>query len=175
MIWEKDGFTLRPALREDAEGYYTHNFSPLNSEVARLTGSKTDFSREEVVDFFLQCRESGDRFDFLLTDPQGNIVGESVLNEIDWQTRCANFRIALFHPELFGKGLGAWMTEKTLAFAFEGAKLHRVCLSVFSFNPRAIRCYEKAGFHLESIEDGEELLMAIQEKEWKAAQARLTL
>lgn len=171
MIWKKDGFILRPALLEDAEGYYAHNFSPLNPEVAWLTGSKTDFSREEVVNFFRQCREKRDRFDFLLTDSQGNIVGESVLNEIDWQLRSANFRIALFHPELFGKGLGSWMTERILAFAFEEAKLHRVCLSVFSCNPRAIRCYEKAGFRLEGMEDKDELLMAISLSEWKKAQS----
>jgi RimJ/RimL family protein N-acetyltransferase len=36
-----------------------------------------------------------------------------------------------------------------LGFAFRELNLHRVQLDVFAFNPRAIRCYEKAGFRHE--------------------------
>ena len=36
-----------------------------------------------------------------------------------------------------------------LRFAFEELNLHRVELEVYDFNPRAMRCYEKAGFRLE--------------------------
>ena len=39
--------------------------------------------------------------------------------------------------------------EVLLRFAFEELNLHRVNLSVFEYNPRAIRSYEKAGFHHE--------------------------
>lgn len=34
-IWEKDGFVLRLARKEDAEEYYEHNFNPLDPETAR--------------------------------------------------------------------------------------------------------------------------------------------
>ena len=87
-------------------------------------------------------------------------MGESVLNEIDWDLRKANFRIAIFHPEECGKGIGSWAIENTLEFAFQEINLHRVELDVFSFNPRAIRAYEKAGFQREgvlrdAVKDGE--------------------
>ena len=36
-----------------------------------------------------------------------------------------------------------------LRYAFEELNLHRVNLSVFEYNPRAIRSYEKAGFRHE--------------------------
>jgi RimJ/RimL family protein N-acetyltransferase len=36
-----------------------------------------------------------------------------------------------------------------LRFAFTEANLRRVTLTVFEYNPRAIRSYEKAGFHHE--------------------------
>ena len=171
--WTKDGFLLRPALREDAPEYYEHNFAPLDPEVARLTGSRRDFTREEVVSAFLRWVDADDRYTLLLISPEGHIIGESVLNELDPELRSANFRICLFHPEHFGKSLGSWMTEKTLELAFEEAKLHRVSLSVFSFNPRAIRTYEKAGFRKEGIlppddtSPAEEILMSIGEADWK--------
>lgn len=33
------------------------------------------------------------RYFFLILDPNGKIIGESVINEIDWDLRRANFRI----------------------------------------------------------------------------------
>ena len=69
------------------------------------------------------------------------------------------------------------MVEVTRDFAFEALKLHRLELDVFSFNPRARRVYEKAGFKVEgvlrdAVKDGDryadDILMAILEDEWRA-------
>ena len=38
--WEHNGYTLRPARKEDAENYYRAGFERLDPELARLTGSK---------------------------------------------------------------------------------------------------------------------------------------
>ena len=174
--WEKDGFILRLTKKGDAEAYYEQNFDPLDPELARLTGSRQDFTREEVVGFFLKCVEAQDRYDFIILAPDGRIIGESVINEIDWDLRCANFRIGIFQPAERGKGIGSWAVECTRDFAFENLKLHRLELNVFSFNPRAERAYIKAGFKREGVRrdavlDGEgyghDILMALLEDEWK--------
>ena len=65
-IWEKDGFVLRLAQKEDAIEYYEHNFNPLDRETARLTGCKSHFTRDEVIHFFQECIASPDRYDFLI-------------------------------------------------------------------------------------------------------------
>ena len=175
--WEKDGYVLRLATLNDAEEYFEHNFHPLEAETARLTGCKPSFTHDEVVSFFTHCVTAPDRYDFMIIDPQQHIIGESVLNEIDEDLRCANFRIGLFHTTGYGKGIGSWAIEKTLAFAFEELDLHRVELDVFSFNTRAIHTYEKMGFRFEgvrkdAIKDGDEyaddILMAILEEEWRS-------
>lgn len=182
--WEKDGYTLRLAKKEDAEEYYEHNFNPLDNETARLTGSRTDFTRKEVISFFKECIDATDRYDFVIVAPNGHIIGESVINEINEDLRSANFRIGLFHSNEFGKGIGSWAIEKTLEFAFESIHLHRVELDVFSFNPRAIRAYEKAGFKHEGIlrdavkdQDtfANDVLMAILEDEWRCKSNEETL
>lgn len=181
--WEKDGYVLRPARREDAEKYYTQNYNPLDREAARLTGCKESFSREEVVHFFLKSMEDADRCFFLLLAPDGRIIGESVLNEIDWELRSANFRTCIFPLAERGKGIGTWMVESIRDFAFEELKLHRLELDVFSFNPRAGKAYEKAGFRVEgvlrdAVKDGDaygdDILMAILEDEWKAEKQSFT-
>lgn len=175
--WERDGYTLRPARPDDAERYFNENFNPLDAEVAHLTGCGTDFTHDQVTGFFLRCIEDPDRCDFLIIAPDGRIIGESVINEIDWDIRSANFRIGIFHSAECGRGIGSWATEMTRDFAFEELKLHRLELDVFSFNPRAEKAYRKAGFRREgvlrdAIRDGDayadDILMAILEDEWHA-------
>ena len=150
-VWTRNGYTLRLARAEEAEDYYRHGFCPLDPEAARLTGSKPVYTRQEVVTFFLQCVVDPNRYDFLLTGPDRRILGESVLNEIDWQSGTANYRILLFRPEDRGHGLGTWMVETARDFAFGTLKLRRLELNVFSTNPRAEQVYRAAGFRRTKI------------------------
>lgn len=176
-VWEKNGYQMRLAREEDAEAYFSQNYDPLDAELARLTGCPARFTREQVVDFFLRCIQAKDRYDFLILAPDGRIVGESVINEIDWAVRCANFRIGLFHQEDRGHGLGTWAVCAARDFAFGQLKLHRLELDVFSFNPRAERAYLAAGFKREGVRRGavldgdgyaDDILMAMLEDEWRA-------
>ena len=72
--------------------------------------------------------------------------------------------------------MGTWLTRRMVRFAFEELHLHRLELEVFSFNPRAQRVYEKAGFHKEGVrrdavlDNGryaDVILMAVLEEEWR--------
>lgn len=181
IIGEKDGFIIRLAKAEDAAAYYEQNYCPLDKEAARFTGCKEQFTREEVISFFLKSLTEDDRYFFLIIAPDGRIIGESVINEIDWALRCANFRIGLYHSAARGKGIGTWTTEVTRDFAFEQLHLHRLELDVYSFNPRAERVYVKAGFKREgvlrdAVRDGDQyadvILMSILEDEWKAVKRK---
>ena len=172
-----DGYTIRPAEGKDAESYYEQGFHPVDPEVARLTGAKMDFTHDEVVNFFRQCIEADDRYDFLILDPDGQIIGESVINEIDRELRSANYRIALFHSDQCGRGIGSWAIRTAMEFAFDELKLHRLELDVYSFNPRAEKAYLAAGFRREgvlqdAVLDGDQyaddILMAVLENEWRA-------
>lgn len=176
IISEKDGFVMRFAEEEDAEHYYEQNYCPLDKEVARLTGCKEVFTKEEVVSFFKKSVAETDRYFFLIIAPNGDIIGESVINEINWKTRCANFRIAIYQSSGRGRGIGRWATELTRDFAFEELKLHRLELDVYSFNPRAEHVYSTAGFKREGVlrdavmdgeQYGDDILMSILEDEWK--------
>ena len=177
QCWTRDGFTLRPGRPEDAENYYAQNFCPLDREIARLTGSAEHFSREEVISFYLRCMDANDRYDFLLIAPDGRIIGESVINEIDPEARSANYRVCIFHAEECGRGVGSWMVQTTRDFAFGELGLHRLSLNVLSINPRAERVYRKAGFRREGVLrdavrlDGayvDDILMAMLEDEWRS-------
>lgn len=176
-VWEKDGYILRLAQMADLDGYYCGNYCPLDTEVARLTGSKDAFSKEEIALFFEKYVVGGEGFLFLIIAPDGSIIGETVLNEIDTLLRSANFRIAIYRAAARGKGIGTWAIEMTRDFAFRELRLHRLSLDVYSFNPVAKRAYLKAGFREEgvlrdAIADGphyaDDILMSMLEEEWRA-------
>src|SRR5919107_1358942 len=61
----------------------------------------------------------------------------------------AMFHITIGEKDVWGKGYGTEATQLMLEHAFAHLGLHRVALAVFSFNERAIRSYEKAGFRVE--------------------------
>ena len=179
--WTKNGYTIRPAQASDAENYFMQNYNPLDKEIARLTGCKEHFSKDEVVSFFLKSIQDTDRYYFLILSPENRIIGETVINEIDDQTKSANFRIGIFQSLEHGKGIGTWAVEITRDFAFEILKLHRLSLDVFSFNTRAEKCYLKAGFKREgvlrdAILNGnvyaDDILMSILEDEWRTLKAQ---
>ncbi|MDE7063987.1 MAG: GNAT family N-acetyltransferase [Desulfovibrionaceae bacterium] len=178
---EKDGFVIRLAKAEDVAEYYEQNYCPLDKEAARLTGCREEFTKEEVTSFFLKSLKEDGRYFFLIIAPDGKILGESVISEIDWNLRCAHFRIALYRETERGKGIGTWATKVARDFAFEVLHLHRLELEVYSFNPRAEKAYLKAGFKREgvlrdAVRDGESyadiIVMSILEDEWKAIRER---
>lgn len=139
--------------------------------MVRFTGCKAEYTHDEVVDFFMKGIESKDRYDFLIIAPDGRIISESVINDIDWESR-----IAIFHPSEYGKGIGSWAVKITRDFAFEQLRLHRLELSVYSFNTRAENVYLNAGFKREGVlrdavwdgkEYSDEFVMSILEDEWR--------
>lgn len=157
------------------------NYNPLDKEIARLTGCKERFSKDEVISFFLKSIEDSDRYYFLIISPDNRIIGETVINEIDGRTNSANFRIGIFQSSEQGKGIGTWAVEVARDFAFEVLKLHRLSLDVFSFNTRAEKCYLKAGFKKEGVlrdavlngnEYADDILMSILESEWRELKAK---
>ncbi len=79
-------------------------------------------------------------------DGQWVHIGNVGLHNVDWKNRTAIFGIVLGEKEYWGQGFGTDATRTMLKFAFREANLHRVELEVFDDNPRAMRCYEKAGF-----------------------------
>lgn len=176
-----ESYTLHPPLPEEAEAYASALLAS-NPEVDRLTGTTETFTQDAIVSYFM-CNFGDDtRQDFMILDPDSHIIGESVINEIDAETRSANFRIAIFDSGNLGHGIGSWAVQQTVDYAFSELHLHRLSLDVFSYNPRAQHVYEKAGFVQEGVlrdaiidtADGsyaDDILMAILEDEWRSRKA----
>lgn len=169
-----NGYILRMAKIDDIEKYYL-NYTPLDNELIRLTGCKDNFTKNEIYRFIKNHINSNNKYLFFIISQDNNIIGESVINDIDFRNKHANFRIAIFKSKHRNKGVGTWVIKQTYAFAFNNLMLHRLSLEVFSFNLRAKAAYVKCGFKQEGIlreaiksENGYDdiILMSILSHEW---------
>lgn len=161
-----------------------------DAEIGRLTGSEnsstdrpewTDAEEQRIRDWYGTRHEQTDRLDLAVVDrATDTCVGEVVLNKWDAANNSCNFRIML-DASGQGRGLGTEATRLILAYGFEKLGLHRVTLTVFAFNPRAKRAYEKAGFVVEGLHrevlryDGEwhdEYSMAVLATDWERHRGR---
>ncbi len=112
-----------------------------------------------------------------LTDDK--YIGTISLGGFTWTDRNAWVGIGIGDRNYWGKGYGTDAMKVLLHYAFTELNLHRVNLSVFGFNERAIKSYEKCGFKYEGTqreaiykEDQrwDIITMGILQSEWKAMQ-----
>ena len=155
-------------------------------ELARLSRYQTrPMGREEVEHFFRTRLLAADSFAYAIHErPSDRLIGLTTFSNMDADNGSVLFHITIGERDAQDRGLGTEATELMLAVAFETLGLHRVGLSVFAFNARAIRAYEKAGFEIEGRlreaiwRDGrrwDEVEMGILADDWRMRRHAATL
>lgn len=121
-------------------------FRLLNSAARPMKSAKSEASwmKEEVAEMSLSSY-----FFSIRTRAEDRLIGELGLEVVNWPGRDAFVGLGIGETEYWGKGYGTDVMDVLLRFAFAELNLRRVSLSVFEYNPRAIRSYEKAGFRHE--------------------------
>jgi RimJ/RimL family protein N-acetyltransferase len=153
-------------------------------ELAHLTRySLRPMSDEEIDRFFRTRLLSPEAVAYaIVVREAGRLIGLTTFSNLDPDNGTVLFHITIGERDAWGRGHGTETAELMLWLAFERIGLHRVELSVFAFNERAIRAYQKAGFRIEGrsreaiLRAGrrwDELQMAILEREWRARPERL--
>jgi RimJ/RimL family protein N-acetyltransferase len=85
-----------------------------------------------------------------ITGTDDTLLGYVELDGILWNHQVSWISIAI-GEEHWGHGYGSEAMQLVLTFAFEELNLHRIQLTVFSYNDRAIALYEKLGFQREGV------------------------
>jgi RimJ/RimL family protein N-acetyltransferase len=107
----------------------------------------------------------------------GRLIGSCAFSQLDGDNGSVLFHITIGEHDAWGHGYGGEATELMVEHAFGSLGLHRVSLSVFAFNERAIRSYQRVGFEIEGRareaiwRDGrwwDEIHMSVLEPEWRA-------
>ena len=151
-------------------------------EVARLTRYQDGPMRPDEIERFFAARALGaDSLAMAIhVRETGRLIGTCALSQLDSDNGSALFHITIGEKDQWGRGYGTEATRLMLGHAFGTLGLHRIALSVFSFNERAIRSYRSVGFVVEGRareaiwRDGrwwDEVAMSVLESDWRGLQA----
>ena len=153
-------------------------------EVARLTRYQDGPMRADEVRRFFEARVTGAGSLALAIHLRetNRLIGTCAFSQLDGDNGSALFHITIGERDCWGRGYGTEATTLMLDHAFGTLRLHRVGLSVFAFNERAIRSYRNVGFLVEGRSreaiwrDGhfsDEIHMSILAAEWQAIRGRV--
>lgn len=112
---------------------------PLQSSKAALKWMEEEVGEMSPASYFFSIR----------TLAEDKLIGELSLDVVNWPGGDAFVGLGIGETEYWSKGYGTDIMNVLLRFAFTELNLQRVTLSVFEYNPRAVRSYEKAGFRYE--------------------------
>jgi RimJ/RimL family protein N-acetyltransferase len=147
-------------------------------EVARLARYQDGPMRSDEIDRFFQLRALGAESLTMAIHERstGRLIGSCAFSQVDGENGSAMYHITIGEKDTWGRGYGTEATRLMLDHAFGTLGLHRIALTVFEFNERAIRAYRRCGFVVEgrareSIwRDGrwwDELAMSVLSSEWR--------
>lgn len=130
-----------PRWNRNSEYYRLYNFSfrPLQSAKQAARRFEEELGEMSSASYYFTIRTLED----------DKLIGELGLDVVDWSGRDAFVGLGIGEPEYWSKGYGTDAMNVLLRYAFLELNLKRITLSVFEYNPRAIRSYEKAGFRHE--------------------------
>jgi RimJ/RimL family protein N-acetyltransferase len=151
-----------------------------DADVARLTRYQDGPMRRDEIERFFAARVVGPDSLALAVHVKSTdrLIGTCAFSQLDGDNGSALYHITIGEKDTWGRGYGTEATRLMLGHAFRNLALHRVALSVFEFNQRAIRSYRRCGFQVEGRareaiwREGrwwDEITMSILEPEWRSA------
>ncbi len=179
---EGDRIVLRKHVPENVTAFQRWYSDP---EVARLARYQDAPMRSDEIDRFFQLRALGHESLTMAIHVRGTdqLIGSCAFSQLDGENGSAMYHITIGEKDVWGRGYGTEATQLMLEHGFGMLGLHRVALTVFEFNERAIRAYRRCGFVVEgrareSIwRDGrwwDELAMSVLSTEGRARRAPAT-
>jgi RimJ/RimL family protein N-acetyltransferase len=143
--------TLR-AFRPDDLDALTAWANDLETELFGGGAPPKPIPRESVAEIWERRRGDSGSADFII-EADGTVIGECGVFGIQATDRTAEFGITIGDKDYWGRGYGGEATRLCVDYALRLRNLRKLCLTVLSNNPRAMRAYAKAGF----VEEGRQV------------------
>ena len=164
---------LRAQKEEDA-GFFAYWYN--QPQVMFQCGFTEPTDEENEKNAIIRHRTEEDSVWFTITDPDGNIIGETGLLRMWPAWHCTDLSIIIPDPAAQNKGYGTEAIRLMLDLAFEQYEMNRVSIGVVGLNTGALAFYRKIGFRQEGIQEqgyyynneySDFVMMRILRQEWK--------
>ena len=143
-----DKVYLWPISMDDIDTFMTWVNDP---ELAHFTMFYTQvislIKEKEIVE---SLAKNGNTFS-IVTLKDNKVIGNCSFFRINETNRTAEIGIIIGEKDYWGGGYGSDALNLLLKFGFENRNFNNICLNVYSFNDRAIACYEKVGFKRQGV------------------------
>lgn len=139
---------LRQVVFEDCQVLLEWENNPENWEVS---GTKTPFSEEEIIDFIVEqanFRDAGQLRLMICISENSVPIGAVDLFDIDEEKGTAGVGILIDRQENRRKGYASDALDLLKAIAKSLFSLNRLNCTIHSYNIGSIRLFEKSGFRL---------------------------
>lgn len=104
-------------------------------------------STEGMLEWFASMDRKEEDIPWMIRANDDNrLIGLIVIKDMMWQARHCSFFMGIGDRDQRGQGYGTDAVRVMLKYVFCEMNMHRVGLDVMSYNPGAMRAYEKAGF-----------------------------
>ncbi len=133
---------LSPMNVEDAETYVSWLNSRNVSDNLGMTASVVRVPGEKE---YIESKKSND-YDFSIVLNDDTLIGNISLMDVNAFLGKATLGIFIGDESNRSKGYGTEAIKLIVDYGFNVLRLHNIDLKVFSFNERAVKSYEKAGF-----------------------------
>ena len=142
--------TLQQMTATDLEA-----FIAIESEITSLLLANDEIPFPQTVEdhtaFFNSISGKKEEYFFGIYEKASQqLIGSCGVYAVNWQNSTCSVGISI-GKEWHGKGYGTDAMKTLIDFIFQYIAVQKIKLQVFSFNPAAIRSYEKCGFTKEGI------------------------
>ncbi len=146
------GERVRLTAVEPADHAAIADWSSDGDYIRNLRTGAASESVEQVAAFAEREAADTTRFGFAirLVDAPG-IIGIATIKDIEWSNRTGWLALGIGSPEHRDRGLGSETVRLLVEFAFGELNLHRLGLTVATYNQRAVTVYERIGFVREGV------------------------
>ena len=102
-------------------------------------------NREDFDKYLEKIAYEREDYAFVATTDEDITVG-FLCYSVNYETNEGMLKFVIVDPEVRGKGIAKQMLDLIVRYGFDITNVDAVHLNVFTENPGARRCYEKAGF-----------------------------
>ncbi len=142
-----DKIYLRPLEMEDIDSFILWlNDQDVRQYLERMSPLNRIREKEFVENLY---KDDRDIVLGIALKENDHLIGNIGLHKVSSPYRRASLGIFIGDKSCWSKGYGTEALRLMLRHGFDQLNLHRIFLTVLSFNARAIRAYEKVGFKKE--------------------------
>lgn len=143
LIGEK--ISLAPIVPEDVEKWYEWS-NDMDTAICWGSEAYTAVTLEALRKEYNTMVNAESHVFSIVDNDSDTTIGRCLLLDINHINRSAKLEICIGDKSFRNKGCGREAVKFLADYAFNLLNLNSIVLLVYSYNQRAIRCYESAGF-----------------------------